>query len=344
MAELLGALDRSGNPADARRLEPATAGIAQAGFSTAGLFSRAVVSQIKDVMTEQTIGNGMTGISAGDGPEREGLWGRVCASSLRQESRDGQDGYHLNVWGGSFGYDRRLFSHLLVGFGGSSAQNRIRSNDDQTQTDVESWQGNIYGSLSGDAAYLDAVLSFAWNSYNSSRRIVFGGLDRTARGDSTGRQYAGYIEGGYTIRNKGLEITPIIALQAVGLHLDEYTEMGAGAANLTVEKREENSVQTGLKLKMAYPIRRASLSLTPELHAGIFHDFAGENVETTARLAGGGTAFTATGCEPSRSSLNIGAKLTLATRNNLTFLLGYDFELREYFTGHAGFLQIRYAF
>lgn len=333
MAEVIGALDRSGNPADAGRLEPATRGIAQAGFSTAGMFSRAVADRMGDVMAEQSPGDGAT--------NRDGLWGQTFVSSQRPESRDG---YRLNVWGGSFGWDRLLFPRLLIGFGGGYAKSRTRSHDDQTEAEVESYQGNIYGSLIREAAYLDTIFSFAHNAYSASRHIVFGGLDRTARGDYTGRQYAGYLEGGYRFRNQNLEITPLITLQAVRLHQEEYAETGAGAANLIVEKRNDDFVQTGLGVKMAYPIRRVALLFTPELHAGIFHDFAGDSGEATARFAGGGPAFTATGCEPSRTSLNVGAKLTLAAGNNLTFSLGYDFETKADFTGHTGFLQIRYLF
>jgi uncharacterized protein with beta-barrel porin domain len=139
-------------------------------------------------------------------------------------------------------------------------------------------------------------------------------------------------------------MTPRITLQAVRLHWDEYTETGASAADLIVEERDDNLVRAGLGMKMAYPIRKAALLFKPELHAGIFHDFAGAPGEATARFVGGGTAFTTPGAAPSRTSLNIGAKLTLAARGSLIFSLGYDFETKEDFSGHAGFMQARYLF
>jgi hypothetical protein len=89
MAGVIGALDRSGDPVFARRLEPAIAGIAQMGFSAADLFSRSVADRMGDVMADQSPGGGAIG--------REGFWGQIFASSQQQESPDNQDGWRLNI-------------------------------------------------------------------------------------------------------------------------------------------------------------------------------------------------------------------------------------------------------
>lgn len=345
MATVIGALDASGDAANARRLAPVVnGGSVQAGFGSAGQISRTIVSRIGQVLASRDGGSGLTGIAAGDGPAREGVWGQGFGSLLRQDPRDGSDGYQADLWGGSFGYDRFLFPHLLLGFGGGYSHTGVRMSDAASWTNIDSYQVNLYGSLARDAYYLDALASYAHNRYDAARHISFGGLDRTARGSYAGRQYSGYLEGGYGFRPGAVVITPLLSLQVVRLQLDGYTETGAGDANLSVAGQNYHFVQTGLGAKLAWPLQEAGVRITPELHAKWLHDFAGDRQQTTSQFTGGGASFTTQGPEPVRSSLNLGAKLTLMTQENLTLSLGYDFEGKRDYAGHTGSLQIRYAF
>jgi outer membrane autotransporter protein len=345
MATVIGALDASGDPGNARRLAPVVnGGSVQAGFQTAGQVSRAIVSRIDRVLASRDTGGGLTGIAAGDEAAGEGIWGQGFGSFLRQDPRDGGTGYEANLWGGAFGYDRFVFPSLLAGFGGGYSHTAIRTNDAGTWTNVEGYQANLYGSLARDAWYLDALASYAYNRYDAERHLAFGGLDRTAKADYAGQQLSGYLEGGYGFQPGRIVITPLASLQVVRLRLDGYTERGAGDANLSVAGQNYHLVQTGLGAKLAWPIRERGVRITPELHAKWLHDFAGDRQQTTSQFTGGGASFTTEGFAPARSSLNAGAKLTVMTKANLTLSLGYDFESKADFTGHTGSLQVRYAF
>lgn len=345
MSMVLGALDGSGDPGGARQFEPAVnGGTLQTGFGTAGLFNRAVVSRIGQVQAGGFAGFGMAGIPTADLPDRGGVWGQGFGAVLRQAPQGGSDGYRASVWGGSFGYDRFVFDHLMAGFGGGYARNRITSLDDRSRTDVDSYQGNIYGSLARDAYHIDALLSFAYNRYDTSRHIAFGGIDRTARGDYGGQQYSGMLEGGYEIPGGGFVLTPLASLQIMRLHINGYSETGAGALDLSVGAQDYNLFETGLGAKLAYPIRRGDVRITPEVHAIWLYDLAGDRQQATSRFSGGGASFTTQGVEPARSACNVGAKLTLMTESNVTVSLNYDFEKKTDFYGHTGSVNVRYAF
>jgi outer membrane autotransporter protein len=231
-----------------------------------------------------------------------------------------------------------------MGFGGGYAHNRIRGLDSSSRTDAESYQGHLYGNLSRGAYTLDAILSFGQNLYDASRPVRFGTIDRTAKGDYTGQQYSGYLEGGYTLKGSGLALTPLVSLQYQRLHLGGYTETGADALNLTVEGQDYNLFQSGLGAKLAYPILTASGRFIPEVHAKWLYDFIGDRQETTTQLAGGGTAFATGGLDPAQSSYNAGAKLTWMVKDNVTVSVSYDLGLKEGFAGHSGHLHVRYAF
>lgn len=345
MAFVLGALDSSGDPAGAKQMQPTVNnGPIQASFGTVSQYTNTVLNRIGQVVAARTEGIGMTGISTGDETAQSGVWAQGFGSYLHQGATGASQGYTADVWGISFGYDRHLFQNMIAGFSGAFARNNVTTNDVNTRTDADSYQGSLYGSLAKDAWYLDAILSFAYNRYDDSRHIVFAGIDRTAKSDYGGYQYSGYFEGGYTFKASGLLLTPLVSVQAMRLNLDDYTETQAGALNLKVDRQRYNLFQTGVGAKVAYPVSKKNLKITPELHAKWLYDFAGDAQQATSTFTGGGASFVTTGFEPPRTSGNIGAKLTIMTESNWSVSLNYDFEMKQDFYSHNGWVNLRYEF
>ena len=345
MAFVLGALDSSGDPAGAKQMQPTVNnGPIQASFGTVSQYTNTVLNRIGQVVAARTEGIGMTGISTGDETAQSGVWAQGFGSYLHQGATGANQGYTADVWGISFGYDRHLFQNMIAGFSGAFARNNVTTNDVNTRTDADSYQGSLYGSLAKDAWYLDAIASFAYNRYDASRHIVFAGIDRTAKSDYGGYQYSGYFEGGYTFKASGLLLTPLVSVQAMRLNLDDYTETQAGALNLKVDRQRYNLFQTGVGAKVAYPVSKKNLKITPELHAKWLYDFAGDAQQATSTFTGGGASFVTTGFEPPRTSGNIGAKLTIMTESNWSVSLNYDFEMKQDFYSHNGWVNLRYEF
>lgn len=345
MAFVLGALDSSGDPAGAMQMQPTVNnGPIQASFGTVSQYTNTVLDRIGQVVAARTEGIGMTGISTGDETAQSGVWAQGFGSYLHQGATGTINGYTADVRGISFGYDRHLFQNMIAGFSGGFARNNVTTNDVNTRTDADSYQGSLYGSLAKDTWYLDAILSFAYNRYDASRHIVFAGIDRTAKSNYGGYQYSGYFEGGYTFKTSGLLLTPLVSLQAMRLNLDDYTETEAGALNLKIDRQRYNLFQTGLGAKVACPVIKKSLRITPELHAKWLYDFAGDAQQATSTFTGGGASFVTTGFEPPRSSGNIGAKLTIMTQSNWSVSLNYDFEMKQDFYSHNGWVNLRYEF
>lgn len=345
MAMVLGALDASGDPAGAKQMQPTVNnGPIQASFGTVSQYTNTVLNRIGQVVAARTDGIGMTGISTGDETAQSGVWAKGFGSYLHQGAAQASQGYTADVWGISFGYDRHLFQNIIAGFSGAFARNNVTTNDVNTRTDADSYQGSLYGSLAKDVWYLDAILSFAHNRYDASRHIVFAGIDRTAKSNYGGNQYSGYFEGGYTFKASGLFLTPLVSVQAMRLELEDYTETQAGALNLKMDRQRYNLFQTGLGAKVAYPVKSKSLRITPELHAKWLYDFAGDAQQATSTFTGGGASFVTTGFEPPRTSGNIGAKLTILTQTNWSVSFNYDFEMKQDFYSHNGWVNLRYEF
>ena len=342
MAAVIGALDASGSPESARQFEPTVNnGTVQASFGTVGQYTNTVMGRIGQVLAARP---GATGVSTGGETAQSGVWAKGFGSYLHQGVTPENSGYTANVGGVSLGYDTYFFENLIAGFSAAYARNNITTNDVNTRTDADSYQGSIYGSLARDAWYLDAVLSVAHNRYDASRHIVLPGIDRTAKSNYSGRQYSGYFEGGYAVKVSGLLLTPLVSLQAMRLDLEDYTETEAGALNLKMDRQRYNLFQAGLGAKAAYPVSKKNLKITPEIHAKWMYDFAGDAQQVTSTFTGGGASFVTTGFEPPRTSGNIGAKLTILTPSNWSVSFNYDFEMKQDFYSHNGWVNLRYEF
>ena len=345
IAAVLEDLDFSGNPRNARQMEPnVNSGLLLTSFGTVGQYNNTVLNRIGQIQACRMEDINTNGDPTCRETARNSAWTQGFGSYIHQGNTGASDGYTANIWGISLGYDRFLYNNILAGFSFGSARNQVTTHDVNTHTDGDSYQGSIYGSLARNAYYLDAILSFAYNRYDASRHIVFGGINRTAKSNYGGHQYSGYIEGGYAFKIKGIVLTPLMSLQMMHLNLEDYTETEAGALNLKVERQSYNLFQTGLGVKVAYPILKKNVSITPELHSKWLYDFAGDAQQITSSFAGGGASFVTKGADPAHSSGSIGAKLTIMTPSNWSVSLNYDFETKPDFYGHHGWISLRYEF
>jgi uncharacterized protein with beta-barrel porin domain len=97
---------------------------------------------------------------------------------------------------------------------------------------------------------------------------------------------------------------------------------------------------------MAYSIfsKELNLKIVPELRFKWLYDWIGDSQQITSIFAGGGSPFITTGFTPSRSSYDLGAKLAIYTKYNVTFVLDYDLEIQNGFYGHFGYANVETSF
>jgi outer membrane autotransporter protein len=293
--------------------------------------------------------NEETGVSTGsEGLKGFEAWGRGFGEYARQDPRGLSNGYHATIWGTAIGGDLPVFNdRVRLGLSGGYAASDINSKDNGGSTDIDSYQGALYGGYMDPEKpyYINGAFSFAFNNYKGSRNIAVGTIMRTANADYDGRQYSVLLDGGYIFKaGKKLRITPIASLQYLRLHLDGYTETNAGALNLAVNSQNYDMLQSGLGMKLDRSFELSFGTLTPEVHARWLHDFISDSQETTSTFAGGGGSFATNGFTPARNGLNAGGRLALVTKGNWSLDANYDFEFKEDFTSHTGWANIRYSF
>lgn len=346
MSTVIAELDKSGSASNARKLEPiVNNGIIFAGYSTTHQFNQTISGRIEQLPSIlQARENMMNLFLTGDEPANTGAWTQVFGTTMLQDNRNSVTGYNASVNGVSVGLDRLIVKNIFAGFSFAYAQSSITSSDYSTKTSADSSLGSLYASLNTGAYYLNTILSFAYNRYDSSRHISFGSIARTAKSSYDGNQYSAYVESGYNFQRQKIKVTPLASLQYMRIQINDYCESGADALNLTTDTQRYNVLQSGLGAKIAYSIDKRDTRLIPELHFRWLYDFVGDPQQTTSQFTGGGASFSTRGLEPSKSSYNIGAKLDILTEYGVTLSLDYEFEIKESFQSHSGYANVRYEF
>jgi Uncharacterized protein with a C-terminal OMP (outer membrane protein) domain len=295
-------------------------------------------------------GGGATGIATGDDYIKGvDIWAQGMGDYAHQDPRGSSNGYNATSWGVSGGADIPIYlgDSVRMGIGSGYGQTFVRSKDSSGRTNIDSIPGSIYCTYENDKYpfYLDTMFTFIYNLYKASRAVTVGTLtQRSASADYNGQQYSGYFEGGYSFFYKNLRLTPLASFNYMHLHTGSYTETGADALNLSVKAQDYDMAQTGFGVKIAYPLQQKWGTLTPDLHAKWLYDWIGDNQATTAGFAGGGTSFGTSGFRAARSAYDIGTKISLKTKYNISIDLDYDFLLKADYYEHYGSLTIKYSF
>lgn len=321
-------------------------GVNQASFNSTGGALNTVSNRLDNGRMGVVNGGGQTGISSGDEFTDAAIWTQGFGVYGDQDARDGVAGYDANTWGVAGGYDWRMDERTRLGLSFAYSQSDVESDNSMSDTNVDGYQGSVYGSYEGDPWYVDAMFAFGWNAYEGTRRIQFASINRTADQDYDGQQYSTKFTFGYPLAiADNWSLVPIVSLMYSHLNIDGFTETGAGALNLIVEDQSYDFLQQGLGAKIVHEfVDGNKQKWVPSLHAMWLYDYIGDPAAATSTFTAGGASFQTEGLEPEQSSLNAGAGLTVYATEVLSLSFGYDFEYREDYTGHSGTGTLRYEF
>ncbi|MCX5705403.1 MAG: autotransporter domain-containing protein [Candidatus Omnitrophica bacterium] len=285
--------------------------------------------------------------SSQDTLRRNDVWALAYGDYAHQGERGLSNGYLARLWGDVMGIDRSFMDNSLrLGLAQGFGWGQILSKDSCGRTAITSYQTGLYGEYEGENRpyILDAVLTYGYNDYDSSRSVNVGGTDRTASSDYSGQQFSSYLEGGYKFKNKNFDITPLLAINYTHLHVAGYTETGANALNLSVDAQNYDTLQLGTGFRISCAFETENILFTPELHFRYFYDVINDRQQTLAAFVGGGTSFQTTGFRPAPSNFDLGARFEFFNKKNVTLLADLDTVLKDGFYEAGGSLTLKYSF
>jgi len=286
-------------------------------------------------------------IPAGENILSSDIWAQVYGDYAHQGPRGLSNGYNARLWGMVFGLDRLFMEgDLRLGLSPGFGWAHIRSKDDAGRTRISSYQAQLYGQYQRkDSPFsLDAILAYGYNDYDSSRNVVVGSINRTANAKYYGQQFSTYLEAGYKIAKKILNIIPLLAIDYSHLYISGYTETGADSLNLAVNSQNYDSLKLGIGFRLNRAFESKAGIFTPELRFRYFYDCLNEKQQTLAAFAGGGTSFQTTGYRPAPSSFNLGARLEFFNKKNITLLADCNTVFKNDYYEAGGSLTFKYSF
>ena len=290
-----------------------------------------------------------TGMAAGEIAKGTGVWLQGFGTHGNQNERDGVAGFDFNSYGGAIGVDtKNLSDRTLVGAAFSYAHTNANSDNlNSTDTDIDSYQLALYGNYDVDnRTYVAGQVGYIWGSNDTTRHNVGGISGLTANGSFNSDQIMARAEVGRNfMEQNNMKLTPKVIADYTNFNPQSYTETGAGGLNNHVDGDSQNIFNVGLGVDASWLVKHNDGAwCEPALHAAVRYDLVGDNVQSTNTFTGGGTAFTAQGADPARTTFDVGAGLTYHATNNWDFKAEYNFEAKSDYTSHSGLIKAGYKF
>ena len=277
--------------------------------------------------------------------DKWGVFVKGNAAYGNQKDVSGSTGYDFTTTGITIGVDYRFIKNLITGL--ILGQNSSWAHVDHWGSMVRAagYSFGAYGSYYRKNVYIDAGLSYGLSRYDNTRRIVFPGIDRTAKSSPAGNQFTAYGEIGYDIQQSNWRIASNMSLQYVRMSTESYTESDAGALNLNVDRQSTGSLQGNVGVQTSYAIKTESATYLPHIRASYGNEFLKDGQNITSRLATGSSPFTIQTTSPDRNIFSVGAGLTVLTKKNLSLYIQYDAQVNlNQYIAHNANAGLRFVF
>jgi outer membrane autotransporter protein len=266
-------------------------------------------------------------------------WGDVDAT-------DREAGFDFDAWGFSAGVDYRLTPSLVLG----AAFGYTATSADYTQNggkvDVDDFAGSLYGTYYvTDKFYVDGILSFGYDTYSLSRRIVYSiptvppgtgvtNVNQTAQSDPDGYYFAVGVAGSYDFNWGALTVGPIARLNYLNTKVNGYTETISGTApgfglGLDVQSQTIESLTSGVGLQATYAINTPIGVLLPQVAFEWQYEFLDNARPIKAHFINDPTPSSQTTISwdtdnPDRNFFNIGAGVTMTFARGIAAYVYYE--------------------
>jgi len=303
MAEIIGALDDSGNAKNAQKLEPvASAPVVNTAIAALNNFGNIFSAQMArldnndDPDLEVYVVNGgkKKRIAASaidnllvynsdsilensfDRPQNWEVFATGFGVMAFQSDHENAVGYESGGGGTQFGFYRKVYDEFMLGMLGGYMFDNVRLNQDSGSQDINSVRVGPCGKWLRDNLYATGAITYGYHGVQADRKIQINAINRQADADYSMHDISPFLEAGYIFRpRKNLEIVPNISLQYDWMHSQSYDESGAGSADLSVEAFNSNSLISVVGLRFNGRVDMENVTFLPEFNVGWQHEYLG---------------------------------------------------------------------
>ncbi len=125
--------------------------------------------------------------------------------------------------------------------------------------------------------------------------------------------------------DRNLFVTPIASVQYTHFAFDDFTETGAGGANLKIDDRDADSLRSRLGANFSYRITDWNWEPIPYVYFGWEHDFLHDQEDAIeARFASGGSPFTIDSGSRDEDAVFVGAGVNMLIKHNVSAFFRFE--------------------
>jgi fibronectin-binding autotransporter adhesin len=257
-----------------------------------------------------------------------GWWLRGTGSYGEIDGTANASGAHYNASGTATGIDFNLDDSITLGaaFGYSTTGAGVEQGD----LEVDSYQTAFYGRwLLDDGYYASGMAGLGYHDIDAKRGINVGVSSSTAKADYDAWTGNLAVEAGRTFAlNERTRITPLAGLEYAHINRDNFTERGAGAADLHVSSDQQDSLRSALGARLEHTwVTRNGSRIQPTVELAWLHEFMDNEAALRAGFAPAPTAtFNVSGPELDRDRARLGLGLNMQVSETASLSLGYQGE------------------
>ncbi len=240
--------------------------------------------------------------------------------------------------GAIVGFDAYWNANHRIGLYGGYVGTGLQTTNASGTNDITGGQIGAYLTGLNDIHYYTVISGFQFDGYESERYINAGGLNLTAQGDYDGWQGFAYLERGFILHEtERFSTQPFAALQYVHVRQNGFTETGAGAANLSVDGLDDDSLRSLVGVRTQVRTVPSRAKITPEFRAVWVHEFLDVNSPVVATFAPvGGSSFIAEGLNMGRDWALVGTGLNCYLGRGWSAQANYDAQVNDRAAFHVG--------
>lgn len=275
----------------------------------------------------------------------KGIWAQTFATSSKQDRANGFNGYDSTLMGLSIGADKKLRKDIVVGASLTASKSKIDAATNLKNTDIDSYQLNIYAGQSCERYFIDAIAGIILNKYDSKREMSV--IGETAKAKYNGQTYIAKLKSGYIMKfkNSGFEMTPETSLTYARNAINSYNENGAGTANLRVQAKSANFLEAEAGVRFGYnALIYKSAILYPSLKLSYGYDIIGNKQTATSTFIGQPVSFDTQSSKINRSSFKLDAGVNVYAKSDVSVSANYLMETKRAFVSHSLALRVSYSF
>ena len=215
-----------------------------------------------------------------------------------------------------------------------------------SSADIDGGQAGVYAAFDDTRLRLSGAAAYGFHDVDTARRIVFPGVNRTARASYDAETIGVSGEAAYRFAlAPGIKAGPIGTVEAAFGSHDGATETGAGALNLTIAAADYERVDLAGGALVAGEWAWGMALVNAEARLQYRHGFGDLAPTQVLAFAGApGTPFNVTGARRGEDAIVAGFGLGASLTSALTVTADYEGDFSDAGDTHKGHLSVGYRF